>query len=250
MVPSRSAGIARARLPTPQQESHRDVQHQPLHTRPLANAVRLGLATTAAVALTGLAGCATDDMSDMPGMNGSSSSATVAPTSTASAPSPSGTPANGPHNDADIQFASMMIPHHQQAIQMSDIILAKDGIDPRAIDLATRIKAAQAPEITRMSGWLAGWGANPSPSASGMAGMDHGDGTMSQAEMDELEAADATEGAKLFLTGMVKHHSGAISMAQQELTEGQNPEARELAQAIITGQQAEIEEMTTLLGQR
>jgi uncharacterized protein (DUF305 family) len=60
-------------------------------------------------------------------------------------------------------FAQMMIPHHQQAIEMSDILLAMDGIDPRVTELATQIKAAQAPEIARMSGWLAGWGQNPSP---------------------------------------------------------------------------------------
>ena len=210
-------------------------------------ALRLGLATAAALALTAVAGCGTDDMSTMPGMESSSSAPSAAPSGSAATPSAVGTPATGPHNDADVIFASMMIPHHQQAIEMSDLILAKDGVHGAVVDLATRIKDAQAPEIAQMSGWLAGWGANPSPSMSGMSGMDHGDGTMSQAEMDELKAATGTEAAKLFLSGMVKHHEGAVTMAEQELAEGQNPDAKALAQAIITAQQAEIEEMTTLL---
>jgi len=207
--------------------------------------LRLGLAAAAAVALTGLAGCANNDASNMPGMDhGSSSSAPAAPSSSAAAPTASGTPAAGPHNNADVMFATMMIPHHQQAIEMSDMILAKDGIDPAVTELARQIKDAQAPEITQMSGWLAGWGANPSPSVSGM---DHGGGMMDPADMEALEKASGAEAAKLFLTGMVKHHQGAIAMAQTEVSGGQNPEAKKLAQAIITSQQAEIEKMNTLI---
>ena len=63
------------------------------------------------------------------------------------------------HNDADVSFAAGMVPHHQQAIEMSDIILAKQGIDQRVVDLANQIKAAQGPEIATMQQWLTGWGA-------------------------------------------------------------------------------------------
>lgn len=205
-------------------------------------ALRLALAGAAIVALTGLAGCANNDM---PGMDhGSGSSASAAPS--ASTPSAASTPAEGPHNDADVAFASMMIPHHQQAIEMSDMILAKDGIDAPVTDLAQQIKDAQAPEIAQMQGWLAGWGANPSPSD--MSDMDHGgDGTMSQADMDALDQATGSDAARLFLTGMVKHHQGAITMAQEEVANGENPDAKKLAESIITTQQAEIEEINTLL---
>jgi uncharacterized protein (DUF305 family) len=97
-----------------------------------------------------------------------------------------------------------------------------------------------------MRGWLAGWGANPSPS--GMSDMDHsGDGTMSQADMDDLHQATGTDAARLFLTSMVKHHQGAITMAKQEVDNGENREAKKLAESIITSQQAEIEKMNTLL---
>ena len=122
------------------------------------------------------------------------------------------------------------------------IILAKNGIEPAVTELAQQIKDAQAPEITQMSGWLAGWGANPHPS-----GMGHGGGMMDPADMDALNNANGADATRLFLTGMVEHHQGAITMARQEIANGQNPEAKKLAQNIITGQQAEIEKMNTLL---
>lgn len=171
--------------------------------------------------------------------------------STSSAPSASSAaaPASGPHNDADVTFASMMIPHHNQAIEMSNMLLGKEGIDPKVTALAEKIKAAQGPEVAQMSGWLAGWGANPSPSSmGGMEGMDHGDGLMSQADMDALNTATGDQAAQLFLTGMIKHHQGAVAMAQTELDSGQNAEAKKLAQDIITAQKAEITEMNQLLG--
>ena len=58
------------------------------------------------------------------------------------------------HNQADMTFTDMMIPHHQQAVEMSDMILAKPGIDPRVVDLTQQIKAAQGPEIEQMQGWI------------------------------------------------------------------------------------------------
>jgi uncharacterized protein (DUF305 family) len=69
-----------------------------------------------------------------------------------------------PHNQADVTFAQNMIPHHQQAVEMSDIVLAKQGIDPRVANLANKIKAAQGPEIQQMQTWLSQWGAPPTHS--------------------------------------------------------------------------------------
>ncbi|WP_234714477.1 DUF305 domain-containing protein, partial [Mycobacterium tuberculosis] len=60
-------------------------------------------------------------------------------------------------------FVTMMIPHHEQAIEMSDILLAKDGADPRVVELAEQIKAAQGPEIDKMLGWLEDWGVEYDP---------------------------------------------------------------------------------------
>jgi uncharacterized protein (DUF305 family) len=218
-----------------------------LPTTTLRTTLRLALAASVAAAVTALAGC-TNDTTDMSGMDhGSSSRAAPATPSTPAGTSASGTPTPGPHNDADVMFAQMMIPHHQQAIQMSDMILAKDGLNSEIAELAQQIKDAQAPEIARMSGWLAGWADDPSPSM----GMDHdmGGGMMSEAEMDALEKARGDEASRLFLTGMIKHHQGAITMAEAELADGQNPEAKQLAQDIITAQKAEITTMNQLLTQ-
>ena len=205
--------------------------------------VRLAAAAVTVLAVTGSAGCSTNDSSPMPGMSGMGHGSGTA----SAAPPGSASPASGPHNRTDVMFAQMMIPHHQQAIEMSDILLAKDGIDAKVTELATQIKAAQAPEIAQMSGWLAGWGQNPSPSM----GMDHGTGggMMSQADMDALQNATGTEAARLFLTGMIAHHQGAITMAQQEVANGENPAAKQLAQDIIDAQQAEITTMNQLLEQ-
>lgn len=209
----------------------------------LRTGLRGSLAVAAALAVTGLTGCSSNDPSTMPGMDHGSSGSPSA----AGSPATSSTPAAGQHNDADVMFAQGMIPHHQQAVAMSDMILAKDGIDAKVTDLATQIKAAQAPEIAQMSGWLAGWGENPSPSM----GMDHdmGGGMMSQADMDALDQATGEDAARMFLTGMIAHHKGAITMAQNEVANGQNPEAIALAQKIITDQQAEITTMNQLLQQ-
>ena len=77
------------------------------------------------------------------------------------------------HNKADMMFATMMIPHHQQAIEMSDMVLAKQGMDPRVVELAKQIKDAQGPEIQQMQGWLDEWNMdmNDMPGHGGMGDM-------------------------------------------------------------------------------
>lgn len=143
-------------------------------------------------------------------------------------------------NSYDTSFTMMMVPHHQDAIDMAEAILEKDGIDPRVSDLAERIKAAQAPEVELMNGWLDDWGFGT------MAGMDHGGG-MSAGDMDELAASTGIEASRLFLTQMIEHHSNAVDMANAELRSGQDPAVLELAQNILTSQTAEIDEMNSLL---
>lgn len=165
------------------------------------------------------------------------------------------------HNDADIAFTQGMIPHHQQAIEMSDMLLAKPDIDPAIVSLANEIKNAQGPEIEQMQGWLRDWGAGAAPTdmsghdmpghqmggGSEMPGMPAGHGMMSDADMTALQNAEGTEAGRLFLTQMIQHHEGAITMAQQELDNGQFPAATELARDIVTAQQAEITTMQQLL---
>ncbi len=156
---------------------------------------------------------------------------------------------DGDQNAADIMFVEMMIPHHEQAVEMSEMILAKDGVDPEVVALAEQIRAAQDPEISLMEGWLDDWGL---PSMSGMGGMDHGgsggmDGMMSDEQMAELESADGATGATLFLELMIEHHVGAVEMAQDVIDDGRDPDVRDLAEQIIVSQTAEIATMRELL---
>ncbi len=150
-------------------------------------------------------------------------------------------------NDVDVTFLTGMIPHHQQAIEMSDIVLGKRGVEPEVISLAERIKAAQGPEIKQMEEWLGGWGVER---AAANAHGGHGggsDGMMSEADMAQLRQADGSQATKLFLTGMIAHHQGAVRMAELEASQGRNADAKDLAERIIADQQAEIEEMRALL---
>jgi uncharacterized protein (DUF305 family) len=145
-------------------------------------------------------------------------------------------------NEADVTFAQGMIPHHEQAVEMADLADGR-AESPEVTDLAERIKAAQDPEIEQMRGWLEDWGQEMPE------GMDHEgtSGMMSEDDMTALEDASGAEFDEMFLMMMIEHHEGAIEQAETELDDGQNPEAKELAQTIIDAQQAEIEEMQGIL---
>ena len=158
-----------------------------------------------------------------------------------SSPSSSSSSESASANNADITFATQMVVHHKQAVEMAQVVLDKSGIDPRVTEMAQNIKDAQGPEIDTMNGWLDSWGASGS-----MDGMDMG-GTMSGADMAALEAASGSEANKLFLEQMTAHHEGAIDMAKTEVQTGQNVDAIALAQKIIDDQTAEIASMKDIL---
>jgi len=147
-------------------------------------------------------------------------------------------------NAGDEMFVTMMIPHHEQAIEMADLILGKQGIDQRVVTLAQQIKAAQAPEIETMRGWLTEWGVG-GVDASDHGG--HGGGMLSDRDMAALNAATGVEASRLFLTGMIGHHNGAIEMAETAVDDGRDPEVLKLAGQVITGQRAEAATMRTIL---
>lgn len=147
-------------------------------------------------------------------------------------------------NEADIMFVAMMIPHHEQALEMSDIVLAKPDLDPEVRALAEVIKNAQGPEIEQMNAWLEAWGAN-----AGAMGdhAHHMDGMLTPEQLDALRAAGGAEASDLFLEQMIAHHEGALTMAEAEARDGSNPDAVALAKEIITSQQAEIDQMKAML---
>jgi uncharacterized protein (DUF305 family) len=183
------------------------------------------LASSALAAMLLLGGCSSG-MSGMDGMDDGPSS-------------PSATTAT--FNDADVDFAMNMVAHHQQAIEMADLVLDKEGVNDEVINLALAIKEAQGPEIDTMTAWLDSWGQGS------MSGMDHGGGMMSEDDMAALESATGPEASSLFLEQMIEHHQGAITMAQDEVDMGENPDATALAQKIIDDQTSEIATMQDLL---
>lgn len=181
-------------------------------------------ALTLSLALTGCAASTTTPMPGMSGMPGASSASSEA-------------------NAADQMFLMMMIPHHEQAIEMSDVVLAKGDVDPRVLDLAQRIKDAQGPEIEQMEGWLDDWGMGHG----GVGGMEHGDGMMSEDDMQALEDASGADASRLYLEQMIEHHEGAVEMAEDAVEDGQHPDVIALAQQMADAQTAEIAEMEQLL---
>lgn len=164
---------------------------------------------------------------------------TAAPTSTAAAASQ--------HNPADVAFAQGMIPHHEQAVNMSQLA-AQQGASPQVKELAANIERAQAPEIAQLRGFLAAWGVAEDSS---MGGMHHGPGgmpgMMSAEQMHGLGQATGASFDRSFLQMMIMHHEGAVGMARAELADGTNPDARALATAIVDQQAAEVARMQDLL---
>lgn len=198
-------------------------------------------ALTAAIALSGC-GQATGPSDSRPGPE------TVATTSAGTGPAGA---ALAPHNDADTAFAALMLTHHAQSVAMTDIVLAKDGLDPEIVELATATRATRTAEIEQLGEWRAAWG-EPATSESAMD-MDHmghtgmSMGVLSLEEMAELEDATAEQGATIYLTYMLESHRHAIEMALTEMTEGANPVAVELAAEMIRGHTSELAEMQRLL---
>ncbi|MFE3204382.1 DUF305 domain-containing protein [Embleya sp. NPDC059237] len=199
------------------------------------------LALTAAV-LSGalvLAACGSDDKDKSSAQASTSASAPAAASALASA---SASASAGAFNDADVMFAQMMIPHHEQAVEMAKEAPTK-GVDPEVKKLAATIEAAQAPEIKLMKGRLTAWG----KPTSAPGGMNHGGGMMSEADMTAFKASTGADFDRRFLTMMIEHHNGAIAMAETELAQGVDPAARKLAEQIKSSQAAEVQQMRQML---
>lgn len=202
--------------------------------------------TAAALFLTltsaGLAGCGGDDASG-------------------GTPAAEHTAANGDvYNDADVEFATEMIPHHADALVMVDMTQGR-RLSPEFARLTEDIREAQAPEIELMADWLTDWGEEvPETSrdhvnshmgdgmGDGDGGMGMGDGMgMDPDDLAELRDSGASMFETMWMQMMIEHHEGAIEMAETEQAEGLFPDAIALAESIETSQTAEIELMEELI---
>ena len=143
---------------------------------------------------------------------------------------------------SDAMFLQMMIPHHEQAVVMSDLALSISK-DAEVLKLAKQIKDAQAPEIIKMQGWLSDAGLSEDPGHSmgdGMGGM------LSDSDLSALKGSTGKAFDKLFLEGMIAHHEGAIDMVMM-IENSQDSDVKRLGQDIVKSQTAEIELMKELL---
>ncbi|MFB8444204.1 DUF305 domain-containing protein [Streptomyces niveus] len=173
-----------------------------------------------------------------------------------------GKPAAGAFNDADVAFAQGMIPHHEQAVEMSALADGRaSGAEIKT--LAAEIEKAQDPEITTMRSWLKAWG-EPESADGSKPGMDHGsggshgaedspggsggaDGMMSDQDLADLSAAKGVDFDRKFAELMIRHHDGAIAMARDQRKNGESGKVKKLAADVIKAQTAEVEQLNTLL---
>ena len=164
-------------------------------------------------------------------------------------------PADG---SVDVGFAQDMSVHHAQAVAMAGLILDRTD-DDTIRTLASDIMLAQQAQIGRMHGWLDLWDQPKTTVGPRMAWMSQDGmgmegrmpGMATPQELDRLRNADCVEAERLFLELMIDHHAAGVTMAAAAAAaEASSPDVRRLADAMVTGQQAEIDVMVELLKER
>ena len=152
------------------------------------------------------------------------------------------------HNADDVMFAQMMIPHHQQAVELAAMVPDRSN-NPDVIALAAKIASEQQPEIDTMKALLLQWNVDPNEMSheSGHAGMAMA-GMVNDATMVRLDSLKGASFDMLWLQSMISHHQGAIEMAKTEIADGKSADLITLAKNIVAAQQAEIDQMKQMLG--
>lgn len=142
---------------------------------------------------------------------------------------------------SDAMFLQMMIPHHEQAVLISELAIDKSK-NEKLLSLATAIKSAQKEEILQMKKWLAddGLGEDPGHSMDGMGGM------LTQEQISELTSSTSKEFDRLFLSGMIAHHEGALQMVSM-ISKSKVPTLKNFGESILKSQSKEILTMQDLL---
>ncbi|WP_228183407.1 DUF305 domain-containing protein [Streptomyces anulatus] len=146
-------------------------------------------------------------------------------------------------NSADFRYAQMMIEHHGQALVMTELVPERASADT-VKRLADRISAGQKPEIGAMEGWLKRNGGDRRKEHHDHNGMP---GMATDAQIEKLRAAEGKAFDKLFLELMITHHQGAITMATEALTEGNDVIVEEMASDVVAQQTVEINRMRGLM---
>lgn len=146
-------------------------------------------------------------------------------------------------NSADVSYARMMIQHHAQALEMTELV-PEQAESGRIKKLAERISAAQGPEIEAMRGWLKNHGEEGTGGGHDHAAMP---GMATGAQLEKLRAARGKAFDQLFLTLMITHHEGAITMATDVKSQGNNVQVEEMADDVVAQQTSEISRMREML---
>jgi uncharacterized protein (DUF305 family) len=149
--------------------------------------------------------------------------------------------------NADVMFAQMMIPHHEQALELADLALnPAAGASEAVRELAKQIKSAQDPEIAFMKNWLA----EKNEPLIADEGVDHSSmmsGMLTLEDLDSFRTLTGAEFDQAWIAGVIAHHEGAIDMAETVQRDGSDEEIAKLAAAIVAGQSAEIATLKALL---
>ena len=141
----------------------------------------------------------------------------------------------------EAMFLQMMIPHHQQAIVISDLAISISKNED-ILKLANQIKGAQDPEIDQMKSWLkaAGLGEDPGHSMHAMAGM------LTDSQLEQLKNSTGKDFDRQFLSGMIAHHQGAVEMVRM-IENSSDLKLRDFGKQINQSQSSEIAVMKQLL---
>lgn len=156
------------------------------------------------------------------------------------------------YNADDVSFATNMVAHHKQAIDLSKLVPDRTE-NPELAALASQIAAVQQPEINIMNVFLVQWNENPEAATDPGGGEDHAghgqtmQGMVDDATMAELESLRGTEFDRLWLESMISHHQGAVEMAKAEVAHGKNVDAIAMAETMVATQEAEIVQMKQML---
>ncbi|WFE35891.1 DUF305 domain-containing protein [Micromonospora sp. WMMD975] len=226
---------------------------------------RVWLPVTAFVALLATGGVALAGCDDTAPAAARPSQSTTAPATTAPAPAvsappvlvpgrpgePAATRAAGQVRDAasprwnslDVWYVRMMIPHHEQALEMAKLAPGR-AADPRVRAVADRIRAAQGPEVGVLRAWLS---TRDLPAE--VTGHDHGTmrGMQSAESMRQLAGAHGAAFDRLFVRMMTAHHQGAVVISTDLLRVGADPAMQEFANGVAVEQTTEICRMRALL---
>jgi uncharacterized protein (DUF305 family) len=156
----------------------------------------------------------------------------------------------GGANDADRHFVEKLQPHHDQAVEMSKMVLAKkSGVDPEVQEIARQIAEVSETELDEVNAWAVAWGSAAAEGHGAEEDPDHhggAGGLMTEGQMlllDQLEGLDAQQ---VYLDGMVKHHQGAVALTETQVREGTHPGAVALAREILARQRSEITRLQEL----